>query len=313
MSWTAVRPHPPTPSLNSGEGGLSSPARPAGGREGWGGRVDDAARPIPDSVDCTVVSTQAADQTTLNGYQLRLPTFEGPLDVLLRLIERSQLVITDVSLVAVTEQFLAHVDALGGAPAETIADFAAVAARLVLLKSRSLLPRPPVADEEPAPDDLVRELVAYRHYKEIAQQLATWDARGLGAFPRGDGCVEVPRDAAPVRLAPVQPIALAWAIRRRLTVVERPPEIAALRPMISLREMIERVLTHLAGPRFIDFGVFTRRARDRHEVLTAFLAVLVLVRRRIIEAEQAELFGDITLRPLTTETQDGGAIAAADD
>src|SRR5829696_2958195 len=103
-----------------------------------------------------------ADVGLLPGYQLRLPTFEGPLDVLLRLIERSQLAIADVSLVAVTDQFLAYLDQVGDAPPETIAEFAAVGARLVLLKSRSLLPRPPALEDDADPGDLVRQLVAYR-------------------------------------------------------------------------------------------------------------------------------------------------------
>jgi segregation and condensation protein A len=74
-----------------------------------------------------------ADTGLLPGYQLRLPTFEGPLDVLLRLIERDQLAITDVSLVAVTDQFLGYVESIGSAPAEVVAEFATVAARLILL------------------------------------------------------------------------------------------------------------------------------------------------------------------------------------
>src|SRR5688500_7437705 len=100
-----------------------------------------------------------ADASLLPGYQLRLPTFEGPLDVLLRLIERDQLAIADVSLVAVTDQFLRYVESLGSAPAEVLAEFATVAARLILLKSRSLLPRPQVnAEHEADPDDLVKQL-----------------------------------------------------------------------------------------------------------------------------------------------------------
>ena len=94
---------------------------------------------------------------SLANYQLHLPSFEGPLDLLLRLIERSQLAIADVSLVAVTDQFLARVAemrASGAVPDETIADFAAVGARLTVLKSRSLLPRPPRVDDELPENDL---------------------------------------------------------------------------------------------------------------------------------------------------------------
>ncbi|MBX6342262.1 MAG: segregation/condensation protein A, partial [Thermomicrobiaceae bacterium] len=98
----------------------------------------------------------------LAGCQLRLPTFEGPLDVLLRLIERNQLAITDVSLVAVTDQFLAYMASLADAPPELLAEFTAVAARLLALKSRSLLPAPPAPETEEADADLAEQLIAYQ-------------------------------------------------------------------------------------------------------------------------------------------------------
>ena len=239
------------------------------------------------------MSITTADPAGLNGYQLRLPTFEGPLDVLLRLIERDQLAITDVSLVAVTDQFLAHLAAMGQAPPATVAEFAAVGGRLVLLKSRSLLPKPPPADEG-EPEELVRQLTEYRALRAAASHLATRDRLDAGAFARGDGIAIPP--APPARLGAHQPSALARALRRRLTTVAGPRAPAALRPLISLREMSERVLTALDGCRFLAFGALRRTCADRHEVLVAFLAVLALVRRRVVAAEQAALFGEITLR-----------------
>src|SRR5579884_3103846 len=78
-----------------------------------------SARSAADGVDCTDMSAEIAAPSTIHGYQLRLPSFEGPLDVLLRLIERNQLAITDVSLAAVTEQFVAYLTTLDAAPPET--------------------------------------------------------------------------------------------------------------------------------------------------------------------------------------------------
>jgi len=259
------------------------------------------------------MSAEIAAPSTIHGYQLRLPSFEGPLDVLLRLIERNQLAITDVSLAAVTEQFVAYLTTLDAAPPETIADFAAVAARLVLLKSCSLLPRPPeAADEAQVDDDLVQELAAYRAFKEAAQHLADRDTSGEGAFPRGETAIAAPLPMMPPRLVPIQPTALAGAIRRRLAATHRPHDVKALRPVISLREMIEGVLDALTPGRLLRFGNLVGPARDRHEVLTAFLAILVLVRRRLIEADQAELFGEITLRQLVAPAVAATAPAADD-
>ncbi len=242
------------------------------------------------------MSTPPTDPGSLTSYQLRLPSFEGPLDVLLRLIERSQLVITDVSLVTVTDQFLRHAENLGGAPPETIAEFATVGARLVLLKSRSLLPRPPLPDEGEEPEELVRQLIEYHTVKAAAQRLAFWDASGRGAFaPSGNGVV-TPAPVAPPRLAAQQATALARALRRRLALVPIAPEAIPVQRVVSLREMVERVLDALAGSRNLRFSTVAAGCDGRNEVLTAFLAVLVLVRRRVVDAEQETLFGDIALR-----------------
>lgn len=261
------------------------------------------------------MSASLLDRPSLNDYQLRLPSFEGPLDVLLRLIERSQLAITDVSLVAVTEQFVAYVAQLDSAPVETIADFTAVAARLTVLKSRSLLPRPPATADEPATDDLARELIAYRQFKEAAQTLADWDASGRGAFSRSAAPVAAPPPAVPARLAPLAPRALVHALKRRLTTVPRAAEVRVLAPVISLREMIERVIGAVRDKHEIPFDVATGNCRQRTEVMTAFIAVLILIRRRLLEAEQTELFGDIVLRPIdpTWATTDMFSERAADD
>ena len=105
---------------------------------------------------------------TLDGYQFRLPSFEGPLDVLLRLIERDQLAISEVSLLAVFDQFLAHLDRLEAEAPDAIAEFVLVAGRLSVLKSRALLPRPAKPLEEPDEIDLVMQLEAYRAVKAAA-------------------------------------------------------------------------------------------------------------------------------------------------
>ena len=125
-------------------------------------------------------AVQQAAPVTLADYQLRLPAFEGPLDLLLRLIEKAELPIAEVSLIAVTDQFLAHVRALGGIEPEALADFTAIGARLVLLKSRSLLPRPPAQDDEEEEDDLVARLREYQAAKQAAEILAQPSAGAKG-------------------------------------------------------------------------------------------------------------------------------------
>ena len=230
------------------------------------------------------------------GYQLRLPTFEGPLDVLLRLIEREQLAISDVSLVAVTEQFLRHVASLPGDDPVVVADFSTVATRLLLLKSRSLLPRPPVADEESV-GDLAEELIARRDVQRAALQLRARHLADLTTYPRSlDARHAGGHVATPPRLAAHAPAALVGALRRRLSVGRPSTSVVAVRRAVSIGELIERTLGLLGRGRPVVFDDVARLCRDRDEVRASFLAVLVLTRRRVIEAEQATLFGPIRLR-----------------
>src|ERR671910_244470 len=132
------------------------------------------------------MAQSSAVAATLDGYQFRLPTFEGPLDVLLRLIERDQLAINEISLLAVFDQFLAHLDGMEVDAPDAIAEFVMVAGRLSVLKSRALLPRPARPQEESEEVDLVRQLEAYRAVKAAAELLAVRQRTGSGAFARGE-------------------------------------------------------------------------------------------------------------------------------
>lgn len=239
------------------------------------------------------MSTTPADMIELHGYQLQLPTFEGPLDVLLRLIEREQLPITEISLMAVTDQFLAYLGALHDPAPETIAAFSSVAGRLLVLKSRSLIPRPPIVGEDPAEDDLVQELIEYRALRDAIASLAETDRAGRGAYPLG-GSVPVPPASAP-KLAIHQSTSLAKALRRRLTALATPPVTRVMRKVVSLQVMAVRLLTMVNDGKPVRFRSYVGPSPTREELMVGFLAVLVLLRRRVIDAEQAEPFGDIDL------------------
>ena len=243
----------------------------------------------------TIVNSVAVESALFQGYQLRLPAFEGPFDVLLRLVERSHLAITDVSLVAVTSQFLAYVATLDQSDADLIAEFSSVGSRLVVLKSRSLLPRPPVEEVEQV-SDLARELIEYRAVKDMATLLGERDASGTGAFPLARA--PIPADDRTVLrpLAAHQPLQLARALRRRLSVVPAPSLIVAARKLVSLRDMAGRVLAGLQHSGQATFRSITCHCDDLHEARTAFLAVLVLARRQVVDVDQPELFGEITIR-----------------
>jgi segregation and condensation protein A len=230
---------------------------------------------------------------SLDGYQLRLPAFEGPLDVLLRLIERDQLSISDISLLAVFDQFIEYVNALESSTPEFIAEFVAVAGRLSVLKSRALLPRPAKTVDEPDEIDLVRQLEEYRVVKAAAMLLASRQQAGSGAFGRGEGVASPPVEST--RFTPQPPSALTTAVSRWLTRLPLKPILVPAIRVVSLREMIVRITSALARDRQISFDHIRGTCTDRQETAVAFLAMLTLMRQQIIVVAQNELFGSITL------------------
>ena len=230
---------------------------------------------------------------TLDGYQFRLPSFEGPLDVLLRLIERDQLAISEISLLAVFDQFLAHLDALEAVAPDAIAEFVMVAGRLSVLKSRALLPRPAKPLEEPDEIDLVRQLEEYRAVKAAAELLAVRQRTGSGAFGRGEAIAGP--SAEPTRFAPQPPSALAQAVGRWLTRVPAKPALLPPHRIISLREMVSRITSALEREARVSFARIRATCAGPQDTAVAFLAILTLMRRQAITATQTELFGPIEL------------------
>ncbi len=238
----------------------------------------------------------------LTGYQLRLPTYEGPLDLLLSLIERHQLAVTDVSLVAVTEQFIAYTAGLTSASPEVLAEFMTIAARLLLLKSRSLLPKPEVEEEEEETDNLVGRLREYQQVKLAVEELRQREQQGVQSWPRIVPLPEMPRAE---HIAPAPPTALISAIRRCLSrEPERPAPYTPV-PVISLRAMAQRILSRLGRGRS-HFSVVVGHSASRTEHAVAFIALLALLRQRVIDASQTVLFGEIEIERLA-------APEAADD
>ncbi|HYH11895.1 MAG TPA: ScpA family protein [Thermomicrobiales bacterium] len=241
--------------------------------------------------------TTAPDQPDmLSNYQLRLPGYEGPLDVLLRLIERNQLEITDVSLVAVTSQFLDYMAELTEAPTGVIASFTTVGTRLAVLKSRSLLPRPAALEDDDGPSDLTRQLLEYRMARDASaflNQRAEQDLRSYGRS--APGSIDPALRRASERLVTYPASALVNALRRRLTVVPKPPQMVPARKVVSLRDTVSRILELTGLRKRVSFNEVVGGYTSRTEVATAFLGMLVLVRRNVIAADQTDLFGDIHL------------------
>ncbi len=242
-------------------------------------------------------------------YQVHLPSFDGPLDLLLHLIERRQMEITTISLVAVTDQFIEYVRNWPGdePPMARLAEFITIGAKLLFIKSRSLLPQP--AKEEDISEanealaeaeELRRHLLEYKLAKEIAKLLREREAAGLMSFPR-PGPISPPADQvtwARPKLVGLEVEALAAAFRRVLEERRRAqPEPVPL-PVVRVSDKIAEIEAGLAAHGHVQFEHLLMLAESRFEVVVTFLAVLELWHQERIEVVQEGLFAPILLLPV---------------
>jgi len=224
-----------------------------------------------------------------------LDVFEGPLDLLLRLIECDELDITKVSLAKVTDQYLDYIAMLREAPAASLADFLVIAARLLVIKSRSLLP-PTEQDEEEEDvgEDLAQQLREYKRFKEAAQKLREMEDRGLRAYQR----IALPPQSEK-RLVPGEiPLAeLLEALKRALQARPPMPAVDGVVAPVTVRiaDRIRVIASLLRRYHRVRFSTIMRRAHSRLEVIVSFLAMLEMSKQQRLRATQEKPFGDIYL------------------
>lgn len=239
----------------------------------------------------------------MSAYTVRLPVFEGPLDLLLALIRRAELDITAVAIAKVTDQYLAHVSALEIVDPVAVASFCEVTTTLMLIKSRTLLPRPPApeADDDPDAQILAERLRAYQRFQRVAQGLQAREQAGLRVFTRAAPPPDLPPKLDPGGVAAADlmaAFAAALAEAEALAAADAPapggPAVPA--PRIRLAERLAEVRRLLVERRRVTFrDVLLGGRLDREFIVVSFLAVLELLRRAAIRAIQPDLFGEIVL------------------
>ena len=226
-------------------------------------------------------------------YPVRLPVFEGPLDLLLQLIEREELDVTAISLAQVTDQYLAVIEEMGRRGMADLTAFLVVAAKLVLIKSRMLLPSYQARSEEAeeVAADLVHQLELYRRFKMAAQELARWQEEGRRAYVRVGPGVPVP---AWYDLSDVTLEGLLAAAQEALDALPAPPvEQVISRVTITIDQQVARIRERLARRRRIRFREVLSEAASRVEVIVTLLAVLELLKQDRVRVYQEGLFGPI--------------------
>lgn len=232
-------------------------------------------------------------------FVLQLSAFEGPLALLLHLLDERQLDITEVSLLAVTEQYLAHLREADRLDLDALAEFIGVGARLLLLKSRALLPRdpdaaPPTAEDDADPADLIRALQEYRRFRQAAEQLRNLEDEHRIGYRRGAPPPELP---PALGLDGVGLNTLVELFRQVLSrIPEERPARAVPRERVRLADRVRLLVDRLRRSGQISFlSLLSEVPRTRLAVIVEFLAVLELIKVRFLIARQSEVFGDIEL------------------
>ena len=238
-------------------------------------------------------------------YTIDLPVFAGPLDLLLHLIDREELDITAISLAKVTEQYLAQIEQLKKNRMEQLIDFLVIGARLVLIKSRALLPQEValVGDEEEEEDPaeaLIRQLRQYRRFKRAAKWLHERQERGLRTYLR---VVPPPKPHGRLDMSGVSIDSLMDAVRAALQRAENLEDsVSLIRPRrISIQDQIKRLRYHVRSGSSIRFDELLSSQSTRLEIAVTLLAVLELIKRREVTATQDAMFGPIEIKEAQTD------------
>lgn len=229
-------------------------------------------------------------------YQVKLEKFEGPLGLLLEMIEKRKLSINEVSLAEVTGQYIKHLEKIEGFPLEEVAGFVAVASTLLLLKSASLIPALQLSEEETGDiKDLERRLQIYAQIRNYASILGQSFGKkimfGREAFLGYSFGFLKPKGVTKEKLHSALKQIIA-----NLPVKEILPE-AIVKKTISLEKKISEIIARIHQQIEVSFSdIFATGKKEKIEVIVSFLAVLELIRRGFIVVEQTRIFDNIKIK-----------------
>ncbi|MGE5297613.1 MAG: segregation and condensation protein A [Acidobacteriaceae bacterium] len=230
--------------------------------------------------------------------KVKIDQFEGPLDLLLSLIEEQQLDITTVSLAKVTEQFLDHVKSLQQKNPLGLADFLVIAAKLLLIKSKALLPNLELGiEEEESAFDLTQQLLTYKKFKEAARYLRRLDSRRRQSWGHE---VDFESRITFVPDPDLTAAALAGCLQKVAVelkeIVRLPQQVMA--EVVSITDKIDHIQKLISEKVETSLSSLIREAKNKTEVIVTFLALLELIKQRILSVEQDKIFSDITIKKI---------------
>lgn len=246
------------------------------------------------SISVTGSSPEIVADHTTDDLKIVMGDFDGPLDLLLHLIRQEQVNIYDIPVARIADEYLRYLQVMQELDIAVAGDFLVMAATLIELKTRMLLPRDPFASPEEEEDprkDLVDQLLEYQKYKAAAQMLWSRATVERAVFKRA----EIETD----KTNPEVSVGLFDLLKVFQEILARHKEEVLLeieREEISMTEMLERLRNMVMSAGELNLRVFFERAQSRRELVLAFLSVLELVRSTEIKLFQSETFGDIVAK-----------------
>jgi segregation and condensation protein A len=231
-------------------------------------------------------------------YKVKLEVFEGPLDLLLYLIKKEELNIYDIPIARVTDQYLEYLELMQLLDLDIAGEFLVMAATLMHIKSRTLLPPDQLEQDEAEEDpraELVRRLLEYKKFKEAASQLASMESQQKHLFPRVGSAepepIEVPRDI----LFDANLFDLITAFTKVLKDIPKEVFHEIVKDEFTVAQKMHDIIHMMVEKTSIFFMELFRAARNKREMITIFLALLELIKQKIVVVKQAQVFGDIEI------------------
>ena len=244
----------------------------------------------------TSADAPAEFESLLPGYPVRLEIFEGPLDLLLHLIRKHQVDIYDIPIALITRQYLDYLDLMQEMDLDIAGDFLVMAATLIHIKSRTLLPRPDPAQEDPDEDPreaLVRRLLEHQQFKAAAELLHDREIQRSAQWGRSDKHVEAVVGQAPEPEVEVDLFSLMAAFRQVLDRAKTRPQAYLPSEQISMETRIETLLARLSETEACGFEDLFADVQTKPGIVVTFLALLEMIRLKLVRVFQQGNFGAI--------------------
>src|SRR5690349_16144271 len=235
-------------------------------------------------------------ESTLERYPVRLANFEGPLDLLLHLIKKHEIDIYDIPIVLVTKQYLDYLEMMQDLNLDVAGDFLVMAATLIHIKSRMLLPRPDPAQEDPEEDPreaLVRRLLEHQKFKAAAELLHERETIRSAQWMRADGPIAEIAGEAPEPEIEVDLFSLISAFRAVVERAKQRPKVYLPSEQIPIEDRIEQLMARLSETEALGFEDLFADVESRAGMIVTFLAMLEMIRLKLIRVFQSGALGPI--------------------